>query len=127
MDATQIENPTELLLIGLGALVVLIVLIIKFRVHAFIALTLVSILTALAAGIHSNDVVPIMLSGFGGTLASVALLVGLGSMIGKLLEVTGGAKVLADSLINRFGEKNDPLAIGVSSLMFGFPIYFDAG
>lgn len=48
-------------------------------------------------------------------------------MIGKILEVTGGAKVLADTLIGRFGEKRAPLALGVASLMFGFPIFFDAG
>jgi GntP family gluconate:H+ symporter len=48
-------------------------------------------------------------------------------MIGRLLEVTGGAQVLADTLIGRFGEKRAPLALGVASLLFGFPIFFDAG
>jgi gluconate:H+ symporter, GntP family len=67
------------------------------------------------------------MAGFGGTLASVALLVGLGAMIGKILDVTGGAKVLADTLIGRFGEQRAPFALGVASLLFGFPIFFDAG
>ena len=57
----------------------------------------------------------------------MALLVGFGVMIGRLLEVTGGAQVLADTLINRFGEKRAPLALGVAALLFGFPIFFDAG
>ena len=48
-------------------------------------------------------------------------------MLGRLLEVTGGAQVLADSLINRFGEKRAPFALGVAALFFGFPIFFDAG
>jgi len=65
--------------------------------------------------------------GFGTTLASVALLVGLGAMLGRLLEHSGGAQVLADSLIGRFGEKRAPLALGVAALLFGFPIFFDAG
>ncbi|QJR81102.1 GntP family permease [Alteromonas pelagimontana] len=123
----QLADPTYLLIIGLCALVLLIVLIIKLKVHAFASLTLVSFLTALAAGIPGEDIVPSMMSGFGGTLASVALLVGLGSMIGKILEVTGGARVLADTLINRFGAARAPLALGIASLMFGFPIFFDAG
>jgi GntP family gluconate:H+ symporter len=118
---------TPLLLIAVGAVAVLLVLIMKFKVHAFVALVLVSLLTALATGIAIGDVIDTMLAGFGSTLAAVALLVGLGAMIGKLLEVTGGATVLADSLINRFGEKRAPLALGVASLLFGFPIFFDAG
>ncbi|MCZ2807193.1 GntP family permease [Modestobacter sp. VKM Ac-2983] len=116
-----------LLLIAVGAVAVLLVLIMKFKVHAFVALVLVSLLTALATGIPIGDVIDTLLAGFGSTLAAVALLVGLGAMIGKLLEVTGGATVLADSLINRFGEKRAPLALGVASLLFGFPIFFDAG
>nr|WP_246214781.1 GntP family permease [Modestobacter muralis] len=118
---------TALLLIAVAAVAVLLVLIMKFRVHAFVALVLVSLLTALATRIPVGDVVSTLLSGFGSTLASVALLVGLGAMIGKLLEVTGGAQVLADTLINRFGERRAPLALGVASLLFGFPIFFDAG
>ena len=47
-------------------------------------------------------------------------------MIGRLLEITGGAKVLADSLINKFGRKA-PFALGIAALLFGFPIFFDAG
>ncbi|KGQ70543.1 permease [Chelonobacter oris] len=111
----------------LAAILLLLILIIKFKVHAFVALIIVSLLTALATGIPVDKILPTMLGGFGGTLASVALLVGLGAMIGRLLEITGGAKVLADTLINKFGEKKAPLALGVASLLFGFPIFFDAG
>ncbi|HXV94597.1 MAG TPA: SLC13 family permease, partial [Pseudonocardia sp.] len=116
-----------LLLIALGAVALLLALIIGLRLHAFVALILVSLLTALVGGIPVGDVVDTVLEGFGTTLASVALLVGLGAMIGKLLEVTGGATVLADTLIGRFGARRAPLALGVASLLFGFPIFFDAG
>ncbi|WGE60556.1 GntP family permease [Actinobacillus equuli] len=109
------------------AIIALLVLIIKFKVHAFVALLIVSLLTALAAGIPVDKILPTLLSGFGNTLASVALLVGLGAMIGRLLEITGGAKVLADTLINKFGEQKAPFALGVAALLFGFPIFFDAG
>ncbi|PVX33059.1 GntP family gluconate:H+ symporter [Pasteurella langaaensis DSM 22999] len=116
-----------LIVILISSIALLLLLIMKFRVHAFVALTLVSLLTALATGVPVNKILPTLLSGFGGTLASVALLVGFGAMIGRLLEITGGAKVLADTLINKFGEEKAPFALGVASLLFGFPIFFDAG
>ncbi|GAA1166339.1 GntP family permease [Ornithinimicrobium humiphilum] len=116
-----------LLAIAAVAVAVLLVLIIKLRMHAFVALILVSLLTGLAAGIPFGDIARVATSFFGSTLGSVALLVGLGAMIGRLLEVTGGAQVLADTLITRFGEKRAPLALGVAALLFGIPIFFDAG
>ncbi|UUD64292.1 GntP family permease [Pseudomonas seleniipraecipitans] len=116
-----------LLGIAAGAVLLLLLLIIRFRLHAFLALVLVSIATALATQVPYDKVVPTLLTGFGSTLAAVALLVGLGAMIGRLLEITGGAQVLADTLINKFGEKRAPFALGIASLLFGFPIFFDAG
>lgn len=116
-----------LLLIAAGAIAVLLVLIIHFRLHAFVALVLVSALTALVAGIPVGQVPAALSSGFSSTLGSVALLVGFGVMLGRILEVSGGAQVLADSLISRFGEKRAPFALGVAALLFGFPIFFDAG
>ncbi|WP_006245239.1 GntP family permease [Mycolicibacterium tusciae] len=116
-----------LLLIAVVAVAVLLFLIMKVKLHAFVALVLVSVLTALAAGIPVGDVPDALSFGFSNTIGSVALLVGFGVMIGRLLEVTGGAQVLADTLIGRFGEKRAPFALGVAALIFGFPIFFDAG
>lgn len=116
-----------LIFILIASIALLLLLIIKFKVHAFVALVLVSLLTALATGMTVDKILPTLLGGFGNTLAAVALLVGLGAMIGRLLEITGGAKVLADTLINKFGEKKAPFALGVASFLFGFPIFFDAG
>ncbi len=116
-------------LLGVAAVAIalLLVLIMKFKVHAFASLILVSLVTALATGIELAKIVPTMLSGFGGTLASVAILVGLGAMIGKILEYSGGAQTLADTLIQTLGKERAPLALGIASLLFGFPIFFDAG
>jgi GntP family gluconate:H+ symporter len=116
-----------LLLIAAIAVAVLLVLIIVLRMHAFVALVLVSFGTAIAAGVPLSDVPATAIAAFGSTLGTVALLVGLGVMIGRLLEVTGGAQVLADTLVSRFGEKRAPLALGVAALLFGLPIFFDAG
>lgn len=126
-EITPAYGTATLLLIAAGAVAFLLVLILRFRLHAFVALTLVSLLTALITGVAFKDIVPTLMTGFGSTLASVALLVGFGAMIGRLLQVTGGAQVLADKLISVFGESRAPFALGVASLLFGFPIFFDAG
>lgn len=116
-----------LLAIAAGAILLLLLLIIKWRIHAFVALVVISLLTAVATGIPVAAIVPTLTGGFGGTLATVALLVGLGAMLGRMLETSGGAEVLTNALINKFGEKRAPLALSVASLLFGFPIFFDAG
>ena len=128
MDAIQpVHSTAVLLLIAAAAVALLLFLIMKVRLHAFVSLVLVSLITAVVAGIPVADVPTALLAGFGSTLGSVALLVGFGVMLGRLLEVTGGAQVLADTLVNRFGEHRAPFALGVAALMFGFPIFFDAG
>jgi GntP family gluconate:H+ symporter len=124
---TQTLGTGPLLAIAAGAIAVLLFMIIKLRVHALIALIVISLLTAFATGIPSEQVVPTLTEGFGSTLGGVALLVGLGAILGRLVEVSGGAQALSDALIRRFGEDRAPFALGVASLLFGFPIFFDAG
>ncbi|MFP3986673.1 GntP family permease [Streptomyces sp. E11-3] len=116
-----------LLLIAAGAVALLLFLIMKVKLHAFVSLVLVSVITAVAVGFPLADIPGVLKFGFGDTIGSVALLVAFGVMLGRLLEVTGGAQVLADTLIGRFGEKRAPLALGVAALLFGLPIFFDAG
>ncbi len=116
-----------LISIAVGAVLLLLLLIIRFRVHAFVALVIVSLLTALATGIPAGNILTTITSAFGSTLGGVALLVGLGAMLGRMLETSGGAQALADDLIRRFGEERAPMALGIASLIFGFPIFFDAG
>lgn len=126
-ELSNVGQTGYLLSVAAIAVAFLLILIMKFKVHAFVSLIIVSFLTAVATGIKIENILPSKLGGFGGTLASVALLVGLGAMIGKILDISGGAQVLADTLINAFGEKRAPLAVGVASLFFAFPIFFDAG
>ncbi|GAA3634137.1 GntP family permease [Streptomyces chitinivorans] len=118
---------TTLLLMAAGAVALLLFLIMKVRLHAFVSLVLVSVLTAIAVGFPLADIPDVLMFGFADTIGSVALLVAFGVMLGRLLEITGGAQVLADTLINRFGERRAPLALGTAALLFGFPIFFDAG
>lgn len=125
---TQTLGTVELLGIAAGAILLILVLIIKFRVHALLTLMIVSLLTAIATGLPIGNIVSdVLVKSFGGTLGNVALLVGLGAMLGRLVETSGGAQSLADALVRAFGEKRAPFALGVASLIFGFPIFFDAG
>ncbi|WP_345478323.1 GntP family permease [Nesterenkonia rhizosphaerae] len=124
---TQTLGTGPLLAIAAGAIALILILIIKFKVHAFITLIIVSALTAIVAGVPMNAISDVLTDGFGSTLAGVALLVALGAMLGRLIEHSGGAKALADKMISVFGEKRAPLALGIASLLLGFPMFFDAG
>ncbi|MGV8966709.1 MAG: GntP family permease [Cellulomonas sp.] len=127
LEMSWVLSTPALLGVAAAAIGLLLLLIMKFKVHAFLALIIASLLTAVATGIPTASLMPTLLGGFGGTLASVALLVGLGAMLGRMLETSGGAQVLTDALIRRFGERRAPMALAVASLMMGFPIFFDAG
>ncbi|WP_058234755.1 GntP family permease [Devriesea agamarum] len=131
MDWTQNWQQTlpgwVLLLIAACAIALILVMVIRFKVHAFITLIVVSLLTALATQIPVQHIAETMVSGFGKTLGSVALLVAVGAMLGRLVETSGGAKSLAEKMVEIFGEKRAPFALGLASLVVGFPIFFDAG
>ena len=116
-----------LIAVAVAAVLILLILVMRFKVHAFLALILVSLLTALAAGIPVGYVVETLVAGFADTLGNVALLVAIGAMLGALVETSGGARALAEKMIAVFGEHRAPFALGVASLFIGFPIFMDAG
>ncbi|GAA3054379.1 MULTISPECIES: GntP family permease [Actinomycetes] len=123
-----VEHPTwALMLIAVAAIAALLVLIVKVKLHAFFALIIVSLLTALVAGIGIGDVLDVVVSGFSTTVGNVALLIGFGAVLGRLVEASGGAQVLADRMLRTFGERKAPLALAVASLFYAFPIFLDAG
>ncbi|MPV36074.1 GntP family permease [Georgenia subflava] len=124
---TQTLGAGPLLGIAAAAIALILVLVIVFKMHAFLTLILVSLVTAFATGIPANAIVDTLVTSFGGTLGSVALLIGLGAMLGKMVEHSGGARVLAEKMVDVFGEKRAPFGLGLASLIMGFPIFFDAG
>ncbi|MFC0675110.1 GntP family permease [Brachybacterium hainanense] len=126
-DWTQTLGAGPLLGIAAVAVALILFLVIKIRLHAFLVLVIVSLLTAIATGIPISAVVETLVDGFGGTLGSVALLIGFGAVLGRLIESSGGAKVVAEMMVSTFGEKRAAFALGVTSLLLGFPIFFDAG
>jgi GntP family gluconate:H+ symporter len=116
---------TTLVLLGLAAVAAILALIIKAKAHPFLALLVVSVALALVVGMPLEEVVPTLEDGMGGTLGSVALIVTLGAMLGRIVEMSGGADVLAKKMLTVFGPRRAPWALGVASFLFGIPVFVD--
>ncbi|MET9230427.1 gluconate:H+ symporter [Lentzea sp. NPDC003310] len=124
-----------LLTLAVVSIALLLLLIIKFKVEPFIALIVVALLVALAAGVPVEALVgsaqkasdSLLEKGFGSILGHIAAIIGLGTLLGAILEASGGAQVLMDKLMSAFGEKRAPVAIGLAGLIFGVPVFFDIG
>ncbi|MFE9683661.1 GntP family permease [Streptomyces sp. NPDC006285] len=131
-----LDGTAGLLTVAALGIVLLLVLIIKVRLQPFVALLAVSIAVGLSAGLSVTELfgtvqrsasVSMIESGMGGILGHVAIIIGLGTMLGAILEVSGGAEALSARLLNLFGEKRAPLAMGLTGLIFGIPVFFDVG
>ncbi|MCP3031708.1 GntP family permease [Halobacillus sp. A1] len=120
-------SDVSLILIAMAGIFLLLFLVIRTKLHAFVALLLVSLIVGIAAGMPLGDVIDSMESGMGGTLGFVAIVVGLGAMFGKLLEVSGGAERLAQTLIAKFGEDKAQWALGITGFLVAIPVFFDVG
>lgn len=101
----------------------ILLLIIRFRWQAMLALLTGSLLIGLLAGMPAGEIVRAVHTGVGQSLREVALLVGLGSMLGALMDITGGARVLAEALLARAGEKQAALLLAVSGLLLSVTLY----
>lgn len=111
--------------IAVAAIAVLLFLVMKLKMPAFIALLLVAVGTALATGVPMQEIMPLVVEGMGGTLGNVALLVGLGAMLGAIVEKSGGAEVLAERFTARLGKERVGPALLLASAVIAVPIFFD--
>lgn len=128
LDASGTDlNPTRLVIAAVVGLILLLVLIIKFKIQAMIAILVGAILIGLGAGMPFEQIVTSVNDGIGNTLKGIALLVGLGSMFGSILEISGGAQTLAVTMVNRFGDRKAAWALGITGLVIAMPVFFDAG
>ncbi|WP_077622704.1 GntP family permease [Sediminibacillus massiliensis] len=116
-----------LILVAIAGIFTLLFLVIRTKLHAFVSLMIVSLLVGLAAGMPFGEVISSVESGMGGTLGFVAIVVGLGAMFGKMLEVSGGAERLAQTLLGKFGEQNSQWALGITGFLVAIPVFFDVG
>ena len=115
-----------LLIVAIGV-VFLIVLISRFKLNTFVSLLAVSFAVAIGLGIPLDKIVSTIETGMGGTLGHIALIFGIGAMLGKLLADAGGAQRIAMTLINKFGEKQIQWAIVIASFIIGIAMFFEVG
>ncbi|MBU5247069.1 MULTISPECIES: gluconate permease GntP [Bacillus] len=115
-----------LIIVALGILALLF-LIMGLKLNTFISLLVVSFGVALALGMPFDKVVSSIEEGIGGTLGHIALIFGLGAMLGKLIADSGGAQRIAMTLVNKFGEKNIQWAVVIASFIIGIALFFEVG
>ena len=117
-------QPLVALLVGIA---LIIVLIIRTRVGAFLALLLAGLAVGLISGLPLGETIEAITTGFGNTLAAIGIVIGLGVMIGKLLEVSGGADSLAQAFIRAFGRNREQWAMTGTGAVVSVPVFCDSG
>jgi len=115
------------LLYLLIAVLLIIVLTTRFKVHPFIALFVISILYGLIAGMPYAEIITSINDGFGGTLGKIGLIIFLGVIIGAFLENTGGAYSIAEKELKFIGSKRVPTAMGIIGYIVSIPVFSDSG
>lgn len=114
-----------LLLAVLAGIALLLFLILKLKIQAFLALLIVCIVVGLLAGLPALEIMETMKEGMGSTLGFVATVVGLGALFGGILEQSGGARKLASTILAKTGEKRAPWAMMLTGFAVAIPVFFD--
>ena len=117
MTAVATPDAARLVFAAVAGLILLLILIIKFKVHAMISILVGAVGIGLMAGMPLSDIVGSVNEGIGNTLKGIALLVGLGSMFGAILEESGGAQTLAVTMVRKFGDEKAAWALGITGLV----------
>ena len=115
----------KLLLAVLVGISVLLFLILKFKLHAFVSLLIASIVVGVLAGLEPLAIMDTIKKGMGNTLGFVATVIGLGAMFGAILEHSGGARVIANFLLKKFGADKAPTAMALAGFIVAIPVFFE--
>lgn len=131
-DAPAIKPAVELgtpllLTIAAAGIAILLVMIIRFKIQAFVALLTVSILVAVAATIPLQDIFTVVSSGVGSTMGKVAILIALGAVLGRMIEVSGGVQSLADHFTRKLGARRVAVALTAVGFLVAIPVFFEVG
>ncbi|CAM4434540.1 GntP family permease [Paenibacillus macerans] len=121
------SHNATLLLWTLIVIVFLVLLISKYKWNPFVTLLISALLLGLLAGMKPLDVVSSITGGLGGTLGTIAIVIGLGTMLGKMMAESGGAERIATTLIDRFGEQRVHWAMMLVGFIVGIPVFFEVG
>ncbi len=120
-------SPAYILLIVISGVVLLLLLILKAKLSAFISLLMTSVFVGILAGMPLSGIILSIQNGMGGTLGFVATVVGLGAIFGQMLESSGGAESLAQYLIKKFGRKKSSWAMVITGFLVAIPVFLDVG
>src|SRR5204863_7287878 len=123
---TMSQNDS-LLLIALVAVLGLILLIAPFKLNAFVALMLASLFVGICSGMKLSDVPNSFLEGVGKVLGDIAVVIGLGTILGKMLAESGGAEVVANRLVRALGKERLDWAMMFVAFIVGIPVFFAVG
>ena len=126
-ETTFAAEPVRLLIAAAAGIVCLLVLIIKLKLHPVISMMISAIVTGIGAGMPLAMISDTVEKGVGETLQGIALLVGLGSMFGGVLESSGGARRIAQTPVGKFGQEKAGWALGLTGLVIGTTVFFEAG
>jgi GntP family gluconate:H+ symporter len=124
--ALELGTPLLLTIAALGV-ALLLVMIIRFKIQAFVALLAVSILVAVASSIPLQDVFTVVSSGVGSTMGKVAILIALGAVLGRMIEVSGGVQSLADHFTRKLGARRVAVALTAVGFLVAIPVFFEVG
>lgn len=121
------SHDARLIISAAGAVLLLIVLIARWKVNSFVALIIASLFAGLCAGMELPTIAKSFGDGVGAVLSSVAMVVGLGAILGKMLSESGGAEVVAATISRAFGDNRLPWAFAIIALIVGLPVFFPVG
>ncbi len=116
-----------LLAIATASIVILLLLVIKVKVHPFVALLIVSLLVAIATGIPAEKIMETIITGMGGLLGHITIIIVLGAMLGAIIEASGGAESLAQRFSKTLGLKRTVAALTMAAFILGIPVFFEVG
>src|SRR5438445_4414697 len=121
------SHDAYLLISALASVIALVVLIARFKVNAFIVLMTVALAPARVNGMPPQNIGRSLEAGLGGTLGHIAIIVALGTMLGKMMAESGGADRIAQTMIQFLGERRVPWAMAAVGFLVGLPVFFEVG
>ncbi len=121
------SHDARLILVAVLGVALLVILAAGFRLHAFVALAVASLAVGLGSGMPPADIVRAFQEGIGATLGLIVVVVGLGAMLGKMLAESGGATVIAETLVRSLGRNRVPWAVFLAAFLVALPVFFAVG
>jgi Gnt-I system low-affinity gluconate transporter len=120
-------STAHIIIIVIAAVSLLLLMVLKFKISAFISLLITSMLVGILSGMPLQDIMVSIEKGMGGTLGFVAVVVGLGAIFGQILEASGGAESLAHHLVKKFGTDRASWAMVITGFIVAIPVFLDVG